>query len=640
MALNHGDQNSVPNAMQQALQGANIPNPAQPTPEIQGTLNSAPVTPATPQATFTWADVGSLNTQNLNLSANSAALTTLSRALSDFWKDNLSEKMNLELLELDRNNIQGLGISVLVVCSRENNQENAFVAYHALLIEGSVDQLRPRRVTIGRDNLDVMILPCDAYDAQMISIIDREVRAKYPNARGFGNCDVETIHRDFDTSNQELLRRLTLNISMACRNAFNMASATFPDINVGAIAHVPGSRLEQEVKFAHLQEEDPTGLPVRADVTLEMSYVPPANNNALFEVGRVVQTRCTGYIDLIYNPSQVANNPYAMQNPYAPQAAMPTAMYNANLVITDPANIRIQSMPGILLAILNATFLAENNGWVAALRPVRKPNGQPGMHDIGAIGYDMKIDGKIDRIDTSPDQFDPNIGLAQLIQIFFHPGLVVSVDIPEAGCNTWALNMFAAAAHGDMEANRQITGALNVLTNGFFEEEYNKLHGNGIHFTGSDNRIHLGFYKDEDGRHSDIRDLDYLAVANIAGARGMVNLIEDWTQTFNNVSESREKRMAARQAIIQSLLPGAQFTGFATRAELSATTVEAAKIALQRCGYQVTPVFPYSDLSGIQARARAGYVTGSVLGANTSGIFRGGYSQGTGQNAVFTGRWR
>ena len=82
-------------------------------------------------------------------------------------------------------------------------------------------------------------------------------------------------------------------------------------------------------------------------------------NNILNIPLQSITTRATGYIDLLINDVSgflTGNiNPYFQAQQYGGQ----TPVLQANLILTQLVNAQLQTLPGTLLALVNATAIRE-----------------------------------------------------------------------------------------------------------------------------------------------------------------------------------------------------------------------------------------------------------------------------------------
>jgi hypothetical protein len=93
--------------------------------------------------------------------------------------------------------------------------------------------------------------------------------------------------------------------------------------------------------------------------------------------------------------------------------------------------------PGsVLLALATVDAIYRDNNWLMAFRPQSADRNAVDLTDVGALGYennftaDPAMYGK--RVNTKAPDFDLKM-LGSLISSLIKPGLVISLDVPEAG---------------------------------------------------------------------------------------------------------------------------------------------------------------------------------------------------------------
>jgi len=613
------------NAMQNALNNANanIPNPNQQAPNYQ----------QNPQQ-FSWVNAQTLNPYYISTSQASASLTQLDKALKEYWDNHLDDSYGeVSSILIDRNAVPNMAVSVLVIVLRRENKDTAPIAYHSLLLESSIDgNIPPRIANVNGKQIEVIQMVSDTYDSVMMEAIAGVVQQRFPNASHHLSADAEVIPRYFDITREDNMHNITLNAALACSQQLTIIRPDFKDLNVANAR--PDSVLTQTIQYGKATEQDQLSLPVRSDIIMTTVATPKQNQNNILNIPiQSVITRVTGYLDLLYNDAD--NFFTGANNPFVQMQAMngPTPVLQTNLVITQLVSAKLQTLPSILLALVNVTAIRESDRFLLGLMP--QHGSKDNMHDIGNIGYDIPImtnqQGQYEytKFATTPDKFDLSY-LYMLYKKFFHQGLVISLDIPECGALTWQYKVIAAAAVGRQEAMVALRNAANCLTNGFFDKYYN---GTGQYVFTTDNTIYMGYYQSKDGPR-DIRDLDYIAICGLAGKKDKRE-ISVYTDTYDTRGILEEK-LNTRRMLINNYLRDVVFTGRAIRVNFEAAFINALIQGVADCGYTVIPQQPYVDNMNYQ-RANAGYVTGAILNANASNIFRN-----TGpafQGGAYTGRF-
>jgi hypothetical protein len=253
-------------------------------------------------------------------------------------------------------------------------------------------------------------------------------------------------------------------------------------------------------------------------------------------------------------------------------------------VISDMSGINLETQ---LLSISTATLIANNDCWVQTFRETYGRSGFD-MKDIGAIGLDVNFSGKGDhqyaRIDSKGADFGED-SLYKLVSAAFTPELMYSMDIPETGDLSWVQNVFLEAARGDKASIAAIIESADILTGGNFSAIYE----GGNPMTQEVNRIHLGYYIDQDGNKQDIRDLDYLALLNFEGEREPT-LVADFANTYDRLEMDTAQRLFRRLAIIRGDLGGTvKLTGYGQRVTFNPNFIVTLAQAIANGGLRPNP---------------------------------------------------
>lgn len=588
---------------------------------------------------FDWVTLNKDMLYHVNISPNSLSLSQFEKAMREYWDQNTTQDLIIDMFTVDRNSNPNLAVSILVIVTRINNSETSPLAYYTLLIENSIEHLPPRYDTVNGRQYEIMLVTSDLYDEFMMQQIQGHVKSRYPKAEIHLDADAEVIPRHFDLTKEENIRNVTINAILACRSVLVKITPEFKDINL-INARRNTANLSQTVQFQHNfdQELDQTGFPVRSDIVITTMATPVQNPNNYITQTQTPLTRVTGYVDLLY---QDTNNHFTQQfnQMWYPQPQMNngiTPVYQANFVITQMINSKMQTLPGMLLALINASSMRENNLFISSFMP--SPDNKDSMHDIGNIGYDIPIftndkgEPVYGKLPTTPDKFN-TADLAQLYTRFFHPGLAISLDIPECGSTSWMYKTIASAAKENPQALAELRNAANTLTNGAFERYYQAAGGTGRTVFSNDNTVFLGYYETKDGRRRDIRDLDYLAVCGLMGKKNR-DEIRYYTDSYNG-AYSLVERISYRRNLIGTNLSKVTFTGRAYRVSFEAAFILALVQGAIECGYHVVPQSYAADITNYH-RTNATYINGAVLNANTSGIFKTlGYNNPTGRSNAY-----
>lgn len=619
-----------------AARPAAAPAPAAP----QARAAAQPAQPGVTQrgGAFSFRNLGSLVNSPMGRTPASEVLTKLTKSLQDVY-ENTNKTFEVSLIPIDMNNTSVLNVSVLVVAMREIANKEAGVAYHTLILEGSVEPIAPRFEQINGQNVEIVRTVGEANDNRLAEVVGEAVARQFPQSKLL-NADAEVVPRDFDITDSALVYALAANAAYACATEIDTRRSDFIDMNLANASK--DENLTVRTAFVKTPIINAVGQPVRSDITVDLSAVAAnqqANAQQLERVSPV--SRISGFLDLVWDPVAPSVNPYT---PYQAPNAAPQSFqkYATRFVMTSMETLAALTLPAQLLTLVTALSLRENNSWAQAFRPAAFQGGVD-MHDIGAIGIEANFEGNPtgygSPIDTKADSFKPD-SLAKLIAAVIKPGLILSLDVEECGPSTWFNGVFAAAAAGHPKANDMILDAANYLTNGQFSKYFPQ---NGRVAIDENNRIHLGYYTDAQGIKRDIRDIDYLAVLNLVGGKDP-EVVRDWSDTFQRIEFPIAQRLAARKRILTGLFSDVTITGFGRRVSFDSQFTDALAKGCADCGLDVRAVQPYADMSSYE-RATARFTGETLMGAQATGLFNRGFSgvQGgasVGANRQFGGgRW-
>ena len=565
------------------------------------------------QGMFSFVDIGSLARAPMGRNPQGEILTKLAKALDEAY-ESVSKDHIITVVPIDRNNQIKLTFSVIAVVVQQAGRKDK-AAFHTLILEGSTEPLAPRFENIAGQNIEIMKVAADAYDEVLLNVVIEELRRQLPKTE-LVNAGCCVVPNGFNVEETNLVYQLAANAFLASFTDLTQGSQGFVDLNLANAEK--DSNLQVRPTFTRGELYDAVGLPIRSDVAVDLLAVQqvrhsdPSLNNGLDRQSLV--SSVSGFMDLIWDPV-VNNNMYMVPG----QQAVMTQKYLPRLVITHLDPIRLLTIPAQLLALVSAVLLREDNAWVGAFKPRAVLGKEIDMHDIGGVGIEANLEnnptGVGSRINTKADSFRPE-NLGQLIGMTMKPGLVMSIDIPECGAQSWYNEVFSAAAANNVRANQAIIAAANQLTNGMFAQFFPS---NGRVFIDDVNKVHLGYYIDRNGVKRDIRDVDYLAVANLVGEKDP-GMIREWSDTFLRTQYPLAQRLAARKKIISGLVTDPVFTGFARRVTFDHQFIEALVQACRAVGLTIRNTGSMMD-TGTFERANGSFYGQAIMGGGATGIF-------------------
>ena len=531
------------------------------------------------------------------------------------------ENIELKVIEIGRENNPMLTFSCIVVAGVLRDAPQVGVAYHILIIENTGSVLQPMMKNINGQQIPVMVVASEAIEDVLLTLVKKKLdETSFLNDKVPGKSlpklltDGTVVGRTFNPDSIDQIFRLARNTAMALATELDANEPTFEDFNL-ATADID-SRLNINIGFQTAPTIDDVGHPIRSDLLI--SFVSTSQqavaDGALNRGNRDTNvSEVNGFIDLLWSPAPAPGIFNAYQQQYNPQLQQQTQKYAARLVITNVLSNFSYTLSSMLLSLYTTLSLQTNNNWIQYFRP--QHTSDMDLRDIGALGIEANFDNNPNgigtRIDTKSESFTLQ-ALGKLIANLIHPGLVISMDVADMGPQSWYLSVFSAASAGNLLAVNRILTAANNLTNGNFSRHWERAVDPRI-FLDSDSTILLGYYTDQKGQLRDIRDIDYLAVANLVGDRDPM-AIKDWSDTFARSDLPWEMRMDARRKMINSLTgEKAIINGKATRLTFNPEFMSALSHGIMDCGLSLGIITPLSGDLFHSERASASFITAGML---------------------------
>ena len=292
---------------------------------------------------------------------------------------------------------------------------------------------------------------------------------------------------------------------------------------------------------------DQAGMPVRQDICITLSYKANVNNgnrsvNQGNDTVEIVKT--FGYIDFEWTGPSVGAGGFPTTQRFVP-----------NFVITHMDSAVALTPDILMLGVASVVTMNEDLNWMQAFRATPARKGELDFNDLGALNIEGNIEasptgfGKL--YDTKSKAFTL-VEMNTLVQTLVRPNMMVSIDVPKAGPDTWFTSVFNYIRYGtSKEAYERVIDSISTLTNGAFVNT-----GSPI-FADISNKIHGGFYRTKDG-YADLRTLSsYLAVANyVASTNQAPAIISQYTNTLYNAAIPNELRAAERKKMIDEMSNG------------------------------------------------------------------------------------
>ena len=588
-----------------------------------------------PKAEFRRSNVfagnGSMFGSPISKGIGSEYTNKLVNELNELFKNNESA-FESNILVLDNQIEVGLVFSTILLAMRYEGTPGLVVAI-PLLLAATGEKVLPIIENVNNVNIEIVRTPGSGLDTAFSKKAMEKMSKAFPNMK-VEIIDGMVVHNTFDINSKEAIHYLAWNAALACGTELRIKESGFADFTIKDVG--PDTTLALNVSFNNPDAKDAVGEPVRSDIGVRFisqrtSNVRSASINT--EDQDQVLTEITGFMDLIWNPAMgpSGGDIYRQYN----ERPM-TQKYSPRFIMTNLASNFAYTPSVILLALSNAFSLARDSNWVQAFRSTA-PMGTHGkkaaqninIRDIGAMNIEANLFGETDKagygspVDTTAATFDL-LALGKYLTDLIQPGLILSLDCPEAGQNSWALSCFPAAEAGHQGAIQHIIKAAMSLTGGAFGKYFNG--STDSIFTDVNNRVHMGHYRDSQGDLRDIRNIDTIAIANIMGRANDPVRIADFQDTFLRTDIDLSIRLANRLKIIQAATnENAEVTGFARRVTFTDKFMSALASAIVDAGLSARVITPISSAEFQNTRGVATYAQAAGVTSNQAGFLHSGY---------------
>ena len=470
-----------------------------------------------------------------------------------------------------------LALPALAVLVSKKSEPEKGVGYHLVIIETEEWTQQVHETGMTYQGQTVMIEhPAGAvFDRTYADIARRVVTQALmkPQETPLFDGGARVLHHGVKLEDPVVLHHLAYSIVSA---ASGQLFAQLGDSTELDLSGMESSNQQLKTDYNPPARSDVMQMPIRRDVVLTLeTRMSPRPEHRPFEIGTVA-----GFVDVI---------------PVEDKKFLP------RFVITqiEPGRGGPDLVSLQMLLLATATVMTEDRTWQDAL--VR-----PNL---------MTTPAKCNRL----EHFLPNYSEAILSQDattaalweVMLPQLVFSMDVANASSDTWRLDPWAAAAHGEQGANRFLLETAERLCGGRFSQ-YFPNHGQIV--MTENNPIPLGYYMDYRGERADIRDLDQLMVRALTFVKDP-RFSDEWAQTYMDQSIPEMVRVAKRKQMIRSILGNVHFTDTATRVTFTAEFIHALRQGVRDVGFSVsipkvqaawTPSYPFATTTSVRANESGG----------------------------------
>lgn len=535
--------------------------------------------------------------------ATGEAVTKFVEAINKEFKLNVGENYkDLFKVQVFDNNANSVPLSAILVCLQvEGKGSDKHVLVYTLLVEASrghlANQIIQANPGSGFNNQQVEIdtVPGDFADKTLWSKIETFLTETYGVVNlKLHNAGSMVLPSELSGEDVEHMRRVIFNVTQALYTMMDQAIG-------GSEEPVTIADLTNGVQLSAILDPNPghgdtaTGLPVRSDLSIIVRATKAnAGQNQDLNTGVLDATRADCFIDLQYSQPARQTGPYPTNEPQC---------YYPKCVITRLDSQVDAITPELQLAALSSmTMLARGTQWAMAFQPRYGSSKELNLRDVGALGYEcnFSVDPTVPppgRIDTQGADFDKQQWW-KLITTAIHDKLSYAIDVEENGELSWLHSTFLAAARGDSRAYQAIVLSADNLTGGRFSKLWN---GAAI-CEDDNNRIPLGYFIGPDGEKHDLREIDNLAMLNIAGAQDMPKVIQ-WSESFQRTDIPPAVRLEMRNKFLKQWNKTTEIKGYANRVNFTSDFVEALAAACAEAGLVIRQTNVLTDTLGGAQRA-------------------------------------
>lgn len=513
------------------------------------------------------------------------------------------------------------------------------VSAHILLMDGTSQTDRIKAmvpIQIGpNQTYQVYRQPSDYVNDRLLTEALAVCRNAYPNA-SIRYCDSHVVPADYDVELDNL--PLIENFTGAVLTDLAQTLGRYEPLNLGDGSCKTGLCIDQEYQLVQLSSPD--GMPVRSDIIASMylnrNLAVTSRNELNGADGQIPLVEVSAAIDLVYNPES-PRNPFSPNNPQRSHVTV-----TPRVVLTDIRCNQFRTTDRLALALATAFTIGQNNYWRQSFKPTGNPRGfRERLRKIGALNIDANL---MDEPGQFGQVIEPINGteysLDEVISILngcVSQNPIFSVDVPDAGATSWYMRVLTQATNPG-QGYDELYDAFNVLTNGSFGKFFPR--GTAIFNNQATDRYLTGYFVgDASGDKMDRRCLDYLACANIAGAKDP-NFLVEWSNTFTELGVHPEVRLQKRSEMELSMTNEMVVcTGKGTRLTFTQEFIMAVSKAMHAIEVPVDVKTPLSgDFSN--QRAAAGWMNGSVVGGMGDVFNRNNVRQSNfGFGGVTQNRW-
>ena len=560
--------------------------------------------------------LGVASLPTINSVRGSDYTNNIAKALREIYDNIITGSFKPVITILDKEKMHGLAYSSIVVSVMYNKA----IRYFTIQLEATgrktltvSDVINELSNASRNPNTPLNIYTVDdGLDFTLFNIIHGQLLLAYgienkPNDMPeFVNVDgviLHTSHPDFEEIAGNLAR-LAYN---ACVSDIAI-NANQGDLNIAAsIASNPDANYVYKANISKNQSFTELGLPVRTDWKIDLyQTIKHRNMHSInLQTHEIPCSRTCGYIDVLPEEIRLGSS---FPGQYAIGNEPKITRYHPHIIITA-TEAQQPTVGYLLLSIVNALIMCNQNMWLAALKPTDPKN------HIGILNTDAKIDqGVGEKLDLTNKSYTIEQVYNSISQMVSLPP-VISIDIDSFGPQS-SISSIIARANGYNTANGPSAAGLLIqkaweLTGGFFPKDYPL---DDIFYSNA-TILPNGKWSDKTGER-DLREIDYIFIANHSDDK---QLLSQYALSEIGVGSQNLDTYLTRIAIINKFVSSAEIISKTIRCTFTNNFISTLTNAVCNSGLNVryTPEItsmPDQNLSIMSAALqRAG-----IAGLNTS----------------------
>lgn len=437
----------------------------------------------------------------------------------------------------------GLNYSAIVVTETLEKVTSA----HILMIERTGDYPEKLIENLNGIRYEIARMPADGMDEKYVLQAKLAVsEALNVPVESVAITDGTLVPNEFDINNEILISSLMNNTFNAVFTENAIRVSGYQGFNLQKMmADYPNGKFFINMYFNNdeTNNTDQTGMPIRQSVCIAMSFKTGGSNNNSKSIHQgsdsIEIVKTYGYVDFAWNPTMLNGVPM-------PQKFVP------NFIITHIDSPNAPTPDILMLGIASVLSLKEEMNWMQAFRPTIGKKNEIDFDDIGALNIEANLEMSPSGYGAKMLTKDKTFTLSDLnsfVQKTVADKMMVSIDIPKAGPETWYTSIFSFIKFKKLPgAYNRLNNAMQMLTSNIYQPDQTPL------FADISNKIHGGFYKTKDG-YRDLRHLStYLGFCNyIAETNQSPALIPQYSNTLYNTNIPSELRAAERRKYLDEM---------------------------------------------------------------------------------------